>query len=262
MITTGKSGGKTIGLVQAHYLGCDDGSDLSLATVTDKLAVVEVIERLKSMPQVSEVVVAVPDDPGNAMFAKIAADLGARCYFGSRENALARCAGAGTGADTVIHVMGQHCFIDTALLAEMLTFLEETGAHFVSLPDAFSPYLAGKVYRRALLDDVAGAIAALPQDREAHFARFISFIECNPRRFGALVYEHLPEYDRDFLMKVCEVARELFADDRLRIEARPVAEQHAILEHHFGSSTILYAKSEGCMSEYRDSGQKMVALCR
>jgi hypothetical protein len=63
-------------------------------------------------------------------------------------------------------------------------------------------------------------------------------------------------------MKVCEVAREIFADDRLRMEACPVAELHAILEHHFGSSTLLYAKSEGCLSEYRDSGQKMVALCR
>ena len=48
----------------------------------------------------------------------------------------------------------------------MLAFLEETGANFVSLPDAFTPYFAGKVYRRALLDEVAAAIAALPEDRD------------------------------------------------------------------------------------------------
>jgi len=235
MIVTGKSAGKTIGLVQAHYLGCGDGTDLSLATVTDKLAVAEVIERLKSMPQVCEVVVAVPDDPGNVMFAKIAADLGARCYFGDRTNALARCASAAAGADTVIHVMGQHCFIDTALLAEMLTFLEETGAHFVSAPEAFTPYFAGKVYRRALLDDVAAVIAALPEGRDRHCASFTSFIESDPWRFGALVYEKLPEYDRDFLLKVGEAAREIFEGEDMPVAAcGTLFESYEFAQRQFG----------------------------
>ena len=59
---------KTVGLVQAHYRGWGGARDLSLATLNGKPAVAEVIGRLKSMPQVAEVVVAVPDDPGNAVF--------------------------------------------------------------------------------------------------------------------------------------------------------------------------------------------------
>jgi spore coat polysaccharide biosynthesis protein SpsF (cytidylyltransferase family) len=212
---------KTVGLVQAHHRGWGGAKDFSLASVNGKLAVAEVIDRLKSMPQISEVVIAVPDDPGNEIFRGIAAGHGVRCHFGSRENVLERCAGAldTVGADIAVHVMGQHCFIDTGLLGDMLGFLQQSGANFVSLPDAFTPYFAGKVYRRALLDEVAGAIAALADDRAMHFARFAAFIETHREQFGAKVYDRLPHYDRDFLLKVREMAREIFADDRMHVDA-------------------------------------------
>jgi 2-polyprenyl-3-methyl-5-hydroxy-6-metoxy-1,4-benzoquinol methylase len=232
---------KTIGLVQAHCRGWNGARDLSLASMNGKPAVAEVIGRLKAMPQLTEVVVAVPDDPGNEIFREIAAAHGARCHFGSVENVLARCAAALDGADTVIHVMGQHCFIDTALLGQMLAFLNETGANFVSLPDNFTPYFAGKVYRRALLDQVATAIAALPGERDVHFARFFSFIESHRSRFGALVYENLPQYDRAFLLKVRDAAREIFADDRMHVDAgvasnvsNPLFESYEFARGQFG----------------------------
>lgn len=210
---------RVAGLVQAHHCGWGGAKDFSLATVNGKLAVAEVIDRLKSMPQVSDIVVAVPDDPGNEIFRKIAAAHGARCYFGSPENVLARCTGALGDAGIAIHVMGQHCFIDTGLLGEMLEFLCETGANFVSLPDAFTPYFAGKVYRTALLDDVAAVISALPEDRPFHLARFAAFIEGHRGRFNAQVYEKLPQYDREFLLKVREAAKEIFSDDRMHVDA-------------------------------------------
>lgn len=232
---------KIVGLVQAHHRGWGGARDLSLAIVNGKPAVAEVIDRLKAIPQVAEVVVAVPDDPGNEIFREIAAAHGARCHFGSPENVLARCRSALKDADTVIHVMGQHCFIDTRLLGEMLAFLDETGANFVSLPDAFTPYFAGKLYRRALLDEVATAIAALPADREIHFARFASFIESDRPRFGARIYEKLPQYDRDFLIKVREAAKEIFADDRMHVDAggastvsNPLFESYEFARGQFG----------------------------
>jgi spore coat polysaccharide biosynthesis protein SpsF (cytidylyltransferase family)/2-polyprenyl-3-methyl-5-hydroxy-6-metoxy-1,4-benzoquinol methylase len=236
---------KTIGLVQAHYRGWGGAKDFSLASVNGKLAVAEVIDRLKAMPQVAGVVVAVPDDPGNEIFREIAAARGARCHFGSRENVLDRCVGAldAEGAETVIHVMGQHCFIDVKLLGEMLAFLDETGTNFVSLPDAFTPYFAGKVYRRTLLDDVGAAIAALPKDRDIHFARFAAFIETHRDRFGARVYEDLPRYDRDFLLTVREAAREIFADDRMHVDAaaasqisNPLFESYEFARGQFGGA--------------------------
>ncbi|HEX4271960.1 MAG TPA: methyltransferase domain-containing protein [Rhizomicrobium sp.] len=212
---------KTVGLIQAHYRGWSGARDLSLARVNGKYAVEEVIVRLKSMPAIADVVIAVPDDPGNMIFREIAALHDVACHFGSRENVLARCTDALDlmKADVAVHVMGQHCFIDTGLLADMLAFLRGEDAKFVSLPDAFTPYFAGKIYARALLDEVAAAIAAQADDRAMNLARYVAFIEHRRERFGARVYEKVPQYDREFLLQVRETAREIFADDRMHVDA-------------------------------------------
>ena len=235
---------KIVGLVQAHYLGWAGAQDLSLARVGGKYAVEEVIDRLKAMKQIDAVVVAVPDDPGNEIFREIAAARGAACFFGSRENVLARVTAAldSAHADVAVHVMGQHCFIDTALLADMLEFMREKRAKFVSLPDAFTPYFAGKVYSRALLDEVGAAIRALPGDQAIHFARYAAFIEQNRARFSGLVYEKLPQYDRDYLLKVRDMAREIFSDDRMHVDAaqastvsNPLFESYEFARGQFGA---------------------------
>jgi spore coat polysaccharide biosynthesis protein SpsF (cytidylyltransferase family)/2-polyprenyl-3-methyl-5-hydroxy-6-metoxy-1,4-benzoquinol methylase len=212
---------KTVGLIQAHHRGWGGARDFSLARVGGKRAVEEVIARLKSMSAISDVIIAVPDDPGNVIFRDIAAAHGVACHFGSRENVLERCTGAldAVKADIAIHVMGQHCFIDTGLLADMLAFLGNSGAEFVSLPDAFTPYFAGKIYTRALLTDVAAAIIAAPDDQAMNFARYPAFIENNRERFGARIYQKVPQYDREYLLKVREIAREIFTDDRMHVDA-------------------------------------------
>jgi spore coat polysaccharide biosynthesis protein SpsF (cytidylyltransferase family) len=212
---------KIVGLVQAHHCGWAGARDFSLARVNGKYAVEEVIDRLRAMPQVAAVTIAVPDDPGNQIFRDIAAEHGATCHFGSRENVLTRVTGAldAAGADVALHVMGQHCFVDTALLADMLGFMREKTAQFVSLPDAFTPYFAGKIYTRALLDQVGAAIAALPDDHAIHYARYAAFIEHHREKFRALVYEKVPYYDRDYLLKVRELAQQIFADDRMHVNA-------------------------------------------
>ncbi|MFO1248315.1 MAG: methyltransferase domain-containing protein [Alphaproteobacteria bacterium] len=211
---------KTVALIQAHHCGWAGARDFSLSQVDGKLAIEEVILRLQSMPQISDIVIAVPDDPGNQVFRDIAGDHGVLCHFGSRENVLERMMGAldAVSADTAVHVMGQHCFIDTALLGDMLAFLDQTGASFVSLPDAFTPYFAGKIYRRSVLDKAAATIAAAP-DQAMNLARFAAFIENNRALLGARVYEKTPKYDRDFLLKVREQALQIFADDRMHVDA-------------------------------------------
>ena len=212
---------RIVGLVQAHHRGWAGAKDFSLARVGGKYTVEEVIDRLLAMPAIDAVSIAVPDDPGNEIFRDIAVARGVGCFFGSRENVLARAAGAldAAGADIAVHVMGQHCFVDTALLADMLAFMGESGANFVSLPDAFTPYFAGKVYRRALLNDVAAAIEALDEDKAIHFARYAAFIELNRVRFKARVYEKLPRYSQDYLLQVRDMAREIFSDDRMHVDA-------------------------------------------
>jgi len=235
---------KTVGLVQAHHRGWNGAADLSLATLGGRTAVEHVIARLKAMPGLDEVIVAVPDDPGNIVFHDIAGRMGVKCRNGSRENVLGRIATAldAVGADACVHVMGQHCFADTALLSDMLAFLRAQGAGFVSLPDAFTPYFAGKVYTRALLDKAEAAIAALPEtEQPIHRARFFAFIEHRRAEFGALVHEKLPQYDRDYLLKVRDMAREIFADDRMHVDAgaaskvsNPLFESYEFARRQFG----------------------------
>lgn len=235
---------KIIGLVQAHHRGWAGAKDFSLAQVAGKYAVEEVIDRLQAMPAIDAVTIAVPDDPGNQIFREIAARRDATCFFGSQENVLARVKGAldAAGADIAVHVMGQHCFVDTALLSDMLAFLQETGANFVSLPDAFTPYFAGKVYTRALLGDVDQAIEALPEDRAIHFARYCAFVEMHRDRFKAKVYEKLPQYSQDYLLKVRDMAREIFSDDRMHVDAaqastvsNPLFESYQFARAQFGA---------------------------
>jgi spore coat polysaccharide biosynthesis protein SpsF (cytidylyltransferase family) len=235
---------KIVGLIQAHHRGWAGARDFSLARVGGKYAVEEVIDRLQSMPQIASVIIAVPDDPGNEIFRDIAAARGAKCFFGSRENVLERTTGAldMAGADIAVHVMGQHCFVDTALLADMLDYMRENQARFVSLPDAFTPYFAGKIYTRALLDEVGLAIRALPADQAIHFARYPAFIEQHRTRFKALVYEQVPQYDRDYLLKVRDMAREIFNDDRMHVDAseastvsNPLFESYEFARNQFGA---------------------------
>jgi spore coat polysaccharide biosynthesis protein SpsF (cytidylyltransferase family) len=234
---------RIVALVQAHYRGWAGAQDLSLARIGGKYAVEEVIDRLKAMPGIEAVTIAVPDDPGNQIFRDIAADRGVECFFGSRENVLERCTSAldSVHGDIAVHVMGQHCFVDTALLGEMLDFMQQTGAKFVSLPDAFTPYFAGKVYSRALLNEVETAICALSEDQAIHFARYAAFIELHRERFQAKVYEKLPHYDRDYLLKVRDMAREIFADDRMHVDAsaastisNPLFESYEYARGQFG----------------------------
>ena len=140
------------------------------------------------MPQIDAVVIAVPDDPGNEIFREIAAAHGVRCFFGSRENVLERCIGAldAEGADIAMHVMGQHCFVDTGAAGARCWLSWQKPAPISSrcrMPSR--PISRAKSIRRALLDEVGAAIAGLPEDRAIHFARYAAFIETAPRTFGA-----------------------------------------------------------------------------
>jgi spore coat polysaccharide biosynthesis protein SpsF (cytidylyltransferase family)/ubiquinone/menaquinone biosynthesis C-methylase UbiE len=212
---------KVVGLIQAHHRGWGGALDFSLALVEGKYAIEEVIARLKAVPQINAITIAVPDDHGNQIFREIAARHGVSCFFGSRENVLVRCAGAldAEGADVAVHVMGQHCFIDSALLSEMVQFLATQAADYVSLPDDFTPYFAGKVYRNVLLDKVASAIALLPAENNIHLARFAAFIEHHRDQFRAVIYSKVPQYDREYLLRVRDMARAIFSDDRMHVDA-------------------------------------------
>ncbi len=207
---------KTIGLIQAHHLNWSGGVDYSLATVGGRYVVEHVIERLKAMPELSDIVLAVPEDPGNLVFKQIAEKHGVRCYFGSAENVLERCMGAidHVGGRVAIHVMGQHCFVDTALLRKMLGQMRKEGAEYISMPDSFTPFFAGKAFTRVLLDAVHAAIEKLPEGWDIQYARFFSFIENHREQFKAAICTDVPRYSEEYLLGVREAAKEIFTLDR------------------------------------------------
>ena len=73
-------------------------------------------------------------------------------------------------------------------------------------------------------------------------ARYAAFIEQNRASFGALVYEKLPQYDRDYLLKVRDMAREIFSDDRMHVDAaqastvsNPLFESYEFARGQFGT---------------------------
>ena len=90
----------------------------------------------------------------------------------------------------------------------MLAFLEETGANFVSLPDAFTPYFAGKVYRRALLDDV-GRRHRRPAGRPRHPFRPLCRLSSKPIATGLARWsmKSCRSMTATFLLKVREAAQ-------------------------------------------------------
>lgn len=233
---------KTIGLIQAHHLSWSGGVDFSLATVDGKYAVEHVIERLKTMSELSDIVLAVPEDQGNLIFKQIAEKHGVQCFFGSVENVLERCMGAVdlVGGDIAVHVMGQHCFVDTELLRNMLEKMQEEDAQYISMPDSFTPYFAGKIFTRALLDTVHTAIQELPAGREIQYARFFSFIENNREQFGATVFTEIPQYSSEYLQGVRKSAEEIFRVDRLHVVREKASKvSNPLMESYEFASKIL-----------------------
>jgi ubiquinone/menaquinone biosynthesis C-methylase UbiE len=171
-------------------------------------------------------VIAVPEDPKNVIFQKIAQKYGISCFFGSKENVLLRSKGAidSIFGNIVVHVMGQHCFVDPVLLEKMIEKLHSTKSAYVSLPDDFTPYFAGKIYERLLLDQVNNEInKLLISKRSVPNARFFSFIESNRGKFNTTVFNDLPNYSKEYLKKVRRIAREIFIDDRLHITQKNIS---------------------------------------
>ena len=211
---------KTIGLIQAHYLGWNGAPDFSLSMIDKKYAIEYVIERLKSIPEIEEIVIAVPDDQKNEIFKKIALTHGISCFFGSKENVFLRSKKAVdlVHGNIIIHVMGQHCFIDVVLLRKMVGLLHSTGSDYVSLPDDFTPYFAGKIYNSNLLEQVENEINLLTSSqREISCARFFAFVENNRTKFNTTIFNDLPEYSKEYLEKVREMAYNIFVDDRMHV---------------------------------------------
>lgn len=216
---------KIIGLIQAHYLSWNGAPDFSLSMVDGKYAIEHVIARLKSIPKIERIVIAVPKDPKNIVFSKIAQTHNISCYFGSQSNVLLRSKRAIdlVQGDIVIHVMGQHCFIDTVLLENMTNSLLSTKSDYISLPDDFTPYFAGKIYNRNFLNKVEVEIKKLSiTQRKIFNARFFSFIESNRKKFNVTIFSHLPIYTRAYLEKVRKTARNIFVDDRLKVFPKKV----------------------------------------
>lgn len=226
------------GLIQAHYLGWDGAKDRSLAKLDGKYVVEHVIGKLRSIAEIDQIVLAVPDCRQNRIFLKIAHNEGVHCHFGPQENVLERCRQAVDAIDAaeVIHVMGQHCFIDTELLGCMARYCRERHAYYVSMADDFPPDFTGKIYHRDLLSHVEKTINCQPLNERPQFrARFCSFIESERTWFNAKIYPLPPNYSPAFLAEVRSRASQIFKTDHISVHetkaskvSNPISESYEI----------------------------------
>ncbi len=204
---------KVIGIIQAHSKGWDGTKDYSLCEVEGLYVVEHVIRKLKTMNILQDVCIAVPNDTDNNIFKDIAEKYGVKCFFGSMGNVLKRCIDAAdfVKGETIIHVMGQNCFVDAGILKNMTNELLKHNYNYISMPDGFPPHFTGKVFKRDFLNLVFNEINELPADRKnINLARFTSYIENNRERFNASIYTVLPQYSIEYLKKVREQSKDIF----------------------------------------------------
>lgn len=115
---------KTICLIQWHY------TDEAKA---HKFNVIEVVKRI---PEIDEIILAVPDMLENRILEKYAKKWGIKIFYGATHNVTKRIYDATIkyNAQYIIRPSIDWFFVDVDLVSQMIQKLKQTGADFVSIP--------------------------------------------------------------------------------------------------------------------------------
>jgi spore coat polysaccharide biosynthesis protein SpsF (cytidylyltransferase family) len=105
----------------------------ALAEVVGKPIIVHIIERLRHLKNVDQVVLATPDTAADRPLQQVGRKAGAEVFAGAEEDVLDRLYQAAKAhrADVVVHVGGDCPFADPQLVQKALELLAETGADYV-----------------------------------------------------------------------------------------------------------------------------------
>jgi spore coat polysaccharide biosynthesis protein SpsF len=135
---------------------------------------VRVLERLQSVEQLDEVVVATSNQASDDPIAALAEAAGVLCWRGALEDVLGRIrdAAAGREADGIVRISGDSPLIDPALIRRAIDLFLERRPDLVTnvFPRSFPKGQSVEVLSRAALDRLHRE-ARHPEDRE-HVTRY------------------------------------------------------------------------------------------
>lgn len=205
---------KMVAIIQAHNKDWEGRRDISIKKINNRFVIEAVIDKLKNIDLLDEIIIAVPDVKENEIFVKIARDNNVSFYLGPTQNVLGRLLQANkiVKGDIILRVMGQHLLIDADLLNKMLRFCTENDYEFVQTPDDFKIKYSGEVIRSEVLEKVKSEITNLDdRDKMALFqARPIAFIKEHPNLFNIGIYKQVPIYsdlqhkrNREIFSQIC-----------------------------------------------------------
>jgi spore coat polysaccharide biosynthesis protein SpsF len=143
----------------------------SMAVLAGRPSLAHIVARLRSVPQLSDVVVATTDREEDDVICECAEQTGARCFRGSSEDVLSRVHGAAHSVDarTVVLITGDCPMIDPAVVSRVIEeYRRERPDYASSVLTEDLTYPAGhscEIFPRAVLDDIDKRTVD-PTDRE------------------------------------------------------------------------------------------------
>ena len=175
---------KTVIIVQARMTSTRLPGKV-LLPLADKPILVRLLERLRRVRRVHDIVVATTTNATDDPIAALCAQQGVHCYRGNEYNVLSRYADAARlhGADTVVRITSDCPLIDPALIDQVIDTYEKGDSDYVSnmLPPTWPYGMAVEVFSAVALAQ-AHAEATQPSERE----HVTPFINGNPERYRLL----------------------------------------------------------------------------
>jgi spore coat polysaccharide biosynthesis protein SpsF (cytidylyltransferase family) len=122
---------RTIAVILAR-MGSSRLPSKAMAEVAGKPIIAHIIERLKYLKSIDQVVLATPETPNDLPLQKVGREAGAKVFGGAEKDVLDRLYQAAKAyrADLVVHVGGDCPFVDPKLAQKALDLLNETGADY------------------------------------------------------------------------------------------------------------------------------------
>jgi spore coat polysaccharide biosynthesis protein SpsF len=129
-----------------------------LRSLCGKPLLQHLLERVQSVPELDNVVVATSDQPSDDTIAELAARMGVPCHRGSLDNVLERITHAAErfDMDRVVRVTGDSLFIEPSYLSGLIRLHLESGAVYSTAknPRDFSRGTTGEVVERSVLEKI------------------------------------------------------------------------------------------------------------
>ena len=215
---------KVAAVIQTSSRDWEGNLDLSLKRIEGEPAISRVIERVKKIESIDDIIIAAPATEENAIFRKIAEKKDVKCFLGSESNVTERLLDAAqlTKADVIVRVLGQHFLLDHSLIQEMIGYLTSGNFDLVQPPEAFSIKYAAEIVRTEALkrarDEISNLVDA--KDVAVFQSRPIAYFKCHPDRFRIGIYEKVPIYTRERRIADREAFTEIANEEYIEIEGK------------------------------------------